>query len=157
MDNLVYINTMTEPKGGVYSPPLIIMIVVIAAVIILLIGLVFGLIYSIKNTSLSLTNKELVIKTMFYGRKIPLENIMVDEIRAINLNVEDEYTIMLKTNGTGLPNVKLGWMRLKNGMKALTCVTDNENVALIPTKDYVILFSMSHIKEFIDNIKYVTR
>ncbi|MDR0312273.1 MAG: PH domain-containing protein [Treponema sp.] len=157
MDNLVFINTMTEPKGGVYSAPVIIMIISIAVVIILLVGLVFGLVSSIKNTSLSLTNRELIIKTMFYGRKIPLENVMVDEIRAINLNEEPEYNITLKLNGTGLPNAKLGWMRLQNGMKALTCVTDTENVVLIPTKDYVILFSMSHINEFIDNIKYVTR
>jgi hypothetical protein len=148
---------MTEPKGGVYSAPLIITIVVIVAVIILLIVLVFGIIYSLKNTSLSLTDKELIIKTMFYGRKIPLENVMVDEIRTINLNEEPEYNITVRLNGTGLPNVKLGWMRLKNGMKALACVTDKENVALIPIKDYVILFSMSHINEFIDNIKHVTR
>jgi hypothetical protein len=105
------------------------------------------------NTSLSLTDKALVIKTMFYGRSVPLEDIMIDEIRAINLNEEPEYDISLKINGTGLPNAKLGWMRLKNGMKSLACVTDKENVALIPTKDYVILFSMSHINEFIERIK----
>jgi hypothetical protein len=157
MDNVIYINTMTEPKGGAYSAPLIITIIFIVAVMILLIVLMFGVINSLKNTSLSLTDKELIIKTMFYGRKIPLTHIMIDEIRAINLNEEPEYNITVRLNGTGLPNAKLGWMRLKNGMKALACVTDTENVALIPTKDYVILFSMSHVNEFIDNIKYVTR
>jgi hypothetical protein len=144
---------MTEPKGGVYSAPLIITIIFLVATMVLLIVLIFGLISSMKNTSLSLTDKELVIKTMFYGRSIPLENIVVDEIRAINLNEEPEYSISFRINGTGLPNAKLGWMRLKNGMKSLACVTDTENVALIPTKDYVILFSMSHINEFIERIK----
>jgi hypothetical protein len=147
---------MTEPKGGVYGAPIIIMIIVFAAIIILMVGLIFGLISSMKNTSLSLTDRELIIKTMFYGRSIPLENIMIDEIRAINLNEEDEYSISFRLNGTGLPNAKLGWMRLKNGMKSLACVTDKENVALIPTKDYVILFSMSHINEFISRIKSIS-
>jgi hypothetical protein len=132
------------------------MIIVFAAIIIFMIALIFGLISSLKNTSLSLTDSELIIKTMFYGRSIPLTQIMVDEIRAINLNDEPDYDISFRLNGTGLPNVKLGWMRLKNGMKSLACVTDKENVALIPTKDYVILFSMSHINEFLERIKKVS-
>lgn len=153
MDKVIYFNTMTEPNGGVYSAPVIILIIVLAAMVLLIVGMIFGVINSIKNTTIALTEKELIIKTTFYGRKIPIENIFVNEIRAINLNVETDYAISRRTNGMSLPNMNVGWMRLKNGMKSLALITDKESVVLIPTKDFVVLFSMNNIDEFIAGIR----
>jgi hypothetical protein len=43
-------------------------------------------------------------------------------------------------------------MRLKNGKKVLTFITDKNSVALIPTTGYLLLFSMNNIDEFINKI-----
>ena len=153
MDRVLYVNSMIEPKGGVFNASVIFTIVLFIAVIILLLVLGIGLVSSIKNTVLTLTNKELIIKSMIYGRRIPIENILLNEIKTLDLNENPEYHVSRRTNGMSLPNISLGWVRLKNRQKALVFLTDKSNVVLIPTKDYVILFSMTNAGEFISKIR----
>jgi hypothetical protein len=109
--------------------------------------------YSMKHTTLSLTDKEIIINSMMYGKKIPLENVLIDEIKKINMDEDKEYNLSIRTNGISLPNYKSGWMRLNNGKKALVYITEKNNVVLIPTKDYFVLFSMENIETFIEKIK----
>jgi hypothetical protein len=152
MDTIVYISSLIQPKEGAGFVP-ILMVVLMLVIIIPLVILTFGIISSIKNTTLTLTEKELIIKSALYGRKIPLENIMVDGIKGISLDENTDYNLSIRTNGTALPQFKSGWFRLKNREKALVFVTDKNNVVLIPTKDYLLLFSMNNIDEFINKIK----
>jgi len=156
MDNILYFNTLIQPKEGVGFIS-ILMIGIMLIIIIPLIILTVGIISSMRNTTISLTENELIIKSMFYGRKIPLENIMINGIKKINLEENTEYNISVRTNGTSIPGFKSGWMRLKNGEKALTFITDKNNVVLIPVKDYLLLFSMDNIDEFINKIKEIMK
>jgi hypothetical protein len=156
MDNILYFNTLIQPKEGVGFIS-ILMIGIMLIIIIPLIILTVGIISSMRNTTISLTENELIIKSMFYGRKIPLENIMINGIKKINLEEDTEYNISIRTNGTSIPGFKSGWMRLKNGEKALTFITDKNNVVLIPVKDYLLLFSMDNIDDFINKIKEIMR
>ncbi|MDR1363435.1 MAG: PH domain-containing protein [Spirochaetaceae bacterium] len=151
MENVLFFETIIQPKGNN-----IIAIISVLILIIILVGLIIllpAVFYSMRNTSLSLTNKEIIIKSAIYGKKIPLKNVIIDGIKKINMNEDNEYNISIRTNGIGLPNFKLGWMRLKNGKKALVYLTDRNSVVLIPTNEYLILFSMENIDEFIQKIK----
>ena len=152
----MYVNSLIQPKEGTGFIP-ILMIGLMLVIIIPLIILTFGIISSIKNTTLTLTEKEIIIKSALYGRKIPLENIVIDEKKRISLDENTDYNMAVRTNGTALPQFKSGWFRLKNREKALVFVTDKNNVALIPTKDYLLLFSMDNIDEFINRIKELKR
>jgi hypothetical protein len=150
MENVLFFETMSQPKGNN-----IVAIIFMIIVIVLSIGLMAlfpAIFYSMKNTTLSLTNKEIIIKSIMYGKKIPLENILINEIKKINMDVDKDYNLSIRTNGIGLPNYKSGWMRLNNGKKALVHITDKNNVILIPTKDYFVLFSMENIEAFINKI-----
>ena len=151
MNNIIYYNTIIQPKSGNFSLTILIM----GALIIFLVFLLFGIMYSMKNTSISVTEKEIEIKSMFYGRKIPVENIDINGIRTLNLAENSSYAISHRRNGIALPGFHSGWMRLKNGEKALVFVTDKTNVALIPTNDYLLMFSMNNIEEFIGKLKTV--
>jgi hypothetical protein len=156
MDTILYVNSLIQPKEGTGFIP-ILMIGLMLVIIIPLIILTFGIISSIKNTTLTLTEREIIVKSAFYGRKIPLENIVIDGIKRISLDENTDYNMAIRTNGTALPQFKSGWFRLKNREKALVFVTDKNNVALIPTKDYLLLFSMDNIDEFINKIKALKR
>jgi hypothetical protein len=153
MENILFFETIIQPRGNNIVATMFMLILIIIS--IGLMALFPAIFYSMKNTTLSLTNKEIIIKTVMYGKKIPLENILINEIKKINLNEDNEYTISIRTNGISLPNFKSGWMRLKNGEKALVYITDKNNVVLIPVKEYLILFSMENIEEFIKKIKEV--
>ncbi|MDR2659250.1 MAG: PH domain-containing protein, partial [Spirochaetaceae bacterium] len=70
---------------------------------------------------------------------------------------DKEYNISVRTNGISVPKFKSGWMKLRNGKKALTFITDKKDVVLIPTEKYLILFSMDRINEFIERIKEIRK
>jgi heme/copper-type cytochrome/quinol oxidase subunit 2 len=154
MDNILYFNTITQPKDGTFNISIIMTILAFVLIIFLAI-IIVGIIHSMKNTALTLTENEIIIKSMFYGRKIPLEEVIIDEIKPINLEKDKEYNISIRTNGISVPKFKSGWMKLKNGKKALTFITDKNNVVLIPTEKYLLLFSMDKINEFIIKINEI--
>ena len=152
MENITFFELIPPPKGNVFAFP-IIMIIFVFITMLVITWLMVGTIFTTKNTSISIKDGEVVINSFLYGRKIPIENILINEIKTINLNQDEEYGISVRTNGIGLPNYKSGWMRLKNGKKALVYLTNVEKVLLMPTKDFVILFSMEKTEEFINKIK----
>ena len=145
MNNTVFFETITQPRGFLGLLPIVI-------IILILLGLMVGIVFSMKLTSISMTDREIVIKSFLYGRKIPIEDVLINEIQTINLRQNNDYNISIRTNGIGLPNFHSGWMRLKNGKRALVFLTNRENVLLVPTKDFVVLFSMERTEEFIDKI-----
>jgi len=146
--NTVFFETIIQTKGSSY----IILIIIIILSVLLLIGLLIGIIHAVKNTSIAINDNNVIIKSFLYGRKIPIQDIKINETRMINLNQESEFNISVRTNGIGLPNFYSGWMRLKNGQKALVFLTDREKVLLMPVNDFIILFSMERGEEFIKRL-----
>ena len=145
MENVIFIDTITQPKSILSLIPILIIMLV-------LLGLFIGIIFAIKNTSISINEKDIVIKSFLYGRKISINDVLLNEVQSINLKQNDEYNVILRTNGIGLPNFLSGWMRLKNGKKALVFLTNRENVLLMPTKDFIVLFSMEKTEEIITKL-----
>jgi hypothetical protein len=125
---------------------------IVSTVVIMGIGIVFmvvffsGFFLAKSNTSITVAHDQLQIKSFIYGKTVPLSDIIGNEIAKVNLQENADYSIVLRTNGTSMPGFKSGWMKLKNGKKALVYITDQTNVALIPTtEDYVIMFSMNDV------------
>jgi hypothetical protein len=152
MENITFFEVILQPKGNVFAFP-IIMIIFVFIVMLVITWLMVGTIFTTKNTSISIKDGEVIINSFLYGRKILINNILTNEIKTINLKQDEEYRISAKTNGISLPNYKSGWMRLKNGKRALVFLTNEEKVLLMPTKDFIILFSMEKAEEFINKIK----
>jgi hypothetical protein len=145
MENVIFFETITQPKS-------ILSIIPVLLIILVLLGLFIGIIFAIKNTSISINEKDIVIKSFLYGRKIPINDILLNEVQTINLKQNNDFNVSIRTNGIGLPNFLSGWMRLNNGQKALAFLTDKENVLLMPTKDFILLFSMEKTEEFITKL-----
>jgi hypothetical protein len=110
-------------------------------IVFVLVGAFTGIIYLSKKPSVDISNGFLTIKSLFYGKRISIEKINVNGIKQLNLNNDRDYNIKFRTNGIGMPNYYVGWMRLNNGNKALVYLTDKTNVVLIPTNDYDVLIS----------------
>ncbi|MCL2180081.1 MAG: PH domain-containing protein [Treponema sp.] len=145
MENVIFFETITQPKS-------ILSIIPVLLIILVLLGLFIGIIFAIKNTSISINEKDIVIKSFLYGRKIPINDVLLNEVQTINLKQNNDFNVSIRTNGIGLPNFLSGWMRLNKGQKALAFLTDKENVLLMPTKDFILLFSMEKTEEFITKL-----
>jgi hypothetical protein len=152
MENTLFYSSITPPKGIAYvtSFAVIIFIVILLPIVI---GLFIGVTHTLKNTSIAVRGHEIVVKSFLYGRHIPMESVMADEIRVVNLDRDSEYQVSWRTNGIRLPGFLSGWVRLKSGKKALAFITDKNNVLMVPTKDFVLLFSLENSAEFIEKIK----
>ena len=151
MENFNYVQNIIAPKSNAFIIPIVIMILFL----IFFLGSI-GIMYYMKNTKVIISNDFLTIKSLIYGKNIPLDKINLAGIKKINLVNDHNYDIKYKTNGIGLPNYYAGWMRLNNGGKAFVHLTDKTNVILIPTEEFDILLSINDfdkIKETLSSKK----
>ena len=116
-----------------------------AVLIVVVVGAIF-LMYSVanqsKNATFTVTDTGLNIGPGIYGRFIPRDQIEAAGVKVVNLNIDTDYALKRKTNGSNLPGYNAGWFKLANGEKALAFVTDKSRVVYIPTTDnYSVLLS----------------
>jgi len=130
-----YVHTITAPKLTAFILSIVLAALFLAACV--------GIVYSMKSTTICVGGGFLTIKSLFYGRKIPIEDIDLSGVKSLNLREErdKDYRVTLRTNGIGLPGYLAGWTKLHNGHKALVYITDRTKVALIPTKEFDVMIS----------------
>ncbi|MCL2185685.1 MAG: PH domain-containing protein [Treponema sp.] len=149
MENTIFYENITQYKGFQHFIPIVLLVIIIIFIVVLIIGII----HAVKYTSIAIKDNEVIIKSFLYGRKIPIKDIQINETRTINLNQESDYNISFRTNGISLTNFHSGWMKLRNGQKALVFLTNKENVLFMPVKDFIVLFSMEKVEEFIRKLK----
>lgn len=117
------------------------------------IGLVLGMVlvmlayvaWSARHSRIELTDESLRLVGDFWGRSIPLRSLDLSAARAVVLDAESPHRPVSRTFGTGLPGYASGWLRLRNGEKALAYLTSNESVVHIPTSNgYSLLLSVAN-------------
>ena len=141
---MIRVFNMTPASNGV--------LIFVAAFTLLMLAFVvfFGwTAYSSKNTRFEVTDQGLKISSVMYGRFIPKEDLVTDKLEIVNMNLQKDYKLNVRTNGIGLPGFDAGWFKLKNKEKALVFVTDPTSVVYIPTtKGYSVLLSVRNVEEF---------
>ena len=61
---------------------------------------------------------------------------------------------MLRSNGVGLANYRVGWFRLKNGQRALCFLTRTDSVLYLPTnQSFVLLLSTSEPERLLNALE----
>lgn len=109
--------------------------------------------YSARNTKFVISEQGLRIKGCLYGRSIPKDSLITEDIQIVNLLHNDTYRPRIRTNGVGLPGYLEGWFRLKNREKALLFLTNRAQVVYIPTKDgYSVMLSVAEPKVFLREV-----
>jgi len=142
---------MVPPKGG--SSALLILAIAVPIIISAFLGMNF---YMLKNVRFDIDQNQLRIKGGLYRRVLKISEIDVDSIALVNLTVKKEYFPAIKKNGIGLPGIKEGWFKLKNGEKALLFLTDLKNVVYLKTtKGYSLLLSVKNPDDFINCLKSI--
>ncbi len=110
--------------------------------------------YSSQQVKFEIDQQQLMIKGDLYGRNIPLNSLVIDEAKVIELDKSSAYRPHWRTNGIGLPGYRSGWFKLKNGEKALLFVTEFKEVVYIPTLDnYSVLMSVKNPDDFLKALK----
>ena len=77
--------------------------------LLLILGLFLGwLALSFGHPSVVLTDEDLRLNILLYGRTIPNAEIAVNQARIVDLNNELPLTPRLRTKGIGLPGYRVG-------------------------------------------------
>jgi hypothetical protein len=85
-----------------------------------------------------------------YGRSFTNAELNKSAVRAVNLNLDQEFKLVRRTNGLGLPGYRSGWFDTKSEGKVLVFATDLSKIVCIPTTlGYSILISPEDPYEFI--------
>jgi len=142
---------LVPPKGN--SSALMILIILIPILISLFLG--FNL-FMLKNVRFNIDQNELQVKGGLYRRTLKIDELDRDSLFITDLAMNKNLTPVIKKNGIGLPGIKEGWFKLKNGEKALLFLTDTKKVVYIQTtKGYSLLLSIKNPEEFINRLKSI--
>ena len=127
----------------------------IILLIILLVLIVIALIIFIPILTFSIRVNEHIIKaSSLFSYKITVRKEDVESIYVVDLSKHPELRPIVRTFGTGLPGLDLGWFTLENGSKAFLALTSDKEAVVIRLKDgtYVIL-SPQNFQEFVNVLK----
>ena len=88
--------------------------------------------YLFTRASLRIEVDEVVLDVPLYGRTIRREEVLSAGVRELNLLDDSDHAPVIRTNGIGLPGFLVGWVKLRDGTKALTALTDKTAVVYLP-------------------------
>jgi hypothetical protein len=105
-------------------------------------GLAVALLFWPRALSVEVTHEAVIVRGSIYGRSVPRSQLRLSEARIVDLASEPALRPRVRTNGTGLPNYKVGWFRLSDRERALCFLTTTDSVLYLPTtENYALLIS----------------
>jgi hypothetical protein len=123
---------------------------VLAAVLVMLAWVA----WSARHSRVEVTDETIRLVGDLWGRSIPLASLDLPAARVLALDASSEYRPVARTFGTGLPGYASGWLRLRNGEKALAYLTTSESVVHIPTSNgYSLLLSVANPEALLDALR----
>ena len=129
-------------------------VAVFGLMMLALVGMFGYIAYSIRAARFEVSEQGLRIRGAFYGRAVPMDRIVIEEARALDLSSEPGLWPTMRTNGIGLPGYSSGWFRLSSGGRALLFVTDRSRVVYIPTRDdYALMLSVDRPHDFVASLR----
>ena len=91
--------------------------------------------YLFSRASLRIEVDEVVVDVPLYGRTIDRDEVLTAGVQGVNLLGDSDHAPVMRTNGIGLPGFLVGWVRLRDGTKAITALTDRTTVVYLPLSD----------------------
>lgn len=100
--------------------------------------------WSARHSRVEVTDAGIRLVGDLWGRSLPLASLDLAASELVVLDDSSPYRPVSRTFGTGMPGYASGWLRLRNGEKALAYLTTSERVVRIPTSEgYSLLLSVA--------------
>lgn len=85
----------------------------------------------------------LTLTAPFYGRAIPLANILPGTAQVVTPATDPTYRMTLRTNGLAVPGYRLGWFRAAGAGRTLVAQSADSALAFRTTDGYAVLLSVA--------------
>ena len=136
------------PDGG--GSALLTLLLLLPAAILAVLAVLFWP----RPLRVEVTPAELKVSGSIYGRTLQRSDLETANARVVDLGREPSLTPVLRSNGVGLANYRVGWFRLKNGQRALCFLTRTDSVLYLPTnQSFVLLLSTSEPERLLNALE----
>lgn len=115
---------------------------------------VAGIAMLARRRSVAIEDGRLVVRAALHTRRIALADLPPEQARIVDLREHREWRPVLRSNGLGLPGLKLGHFRSR-GLGKLFCVlTDPSRVLVLPVRDGpTLLLSLERPQALLDALR----
>ena len=101
-----------------------------------------------------ITNEGLTFDSRYLPEAIPLESILITEVRLVDPRIDTEYRVTRKVNGTAISDYRVGWFRLSNGEKAFVSLDSRSQALYVPTNSgFSLLIGGSSGMDLLSDLK----
>lgn len=129
---------------------------IVAVVVVAILFFLGTFVYASRHVRFELSPEGLAIRGDLYGRRLPAASLLTAQARVVDLTVDQDCRLVVRTNGAGFPGYGSGWFQLANGEKALIFVTDKRRVVYLPTREgYALLLSMAEPGQFLTALQHL--
>jgi hypothetical protein len=145
---------LVPPSGWAFTVTTTVLLVVMTGIAILFAWMT----WSVRQVRFEVSSEGLRIRSAFYGRSVPLQDLVVEQASIVDLRTDGQHQLSWRTNGIGLPGYSAGWFKTKSGNKALAFVTARDRVVSLPTRQgYALLLTVAKPGEFLDALRSTAR
>ncbi len=106
-----------------------------------------------RNPEVKLGTDGLKVRVSFVNKTWSLSTLNRDAAKEINLDKMDELKPRWKLYGAGMPGLKSGLFKLKNGEKAHIYITGTQKIVYVPSNNGPILLSLEKPAAFLEHLK----
>jgi hypothetical protein len=145
---------LVPPSGWAFTVTTTVLLAVMTGMAILFAWMA----WSARQVRFEVSSEGLRIRSAFYGRSVPLQDLVVEQASIVDLRTDGQHQLSWRTNGLGLPGYSAGWFKTKSGDKALAFVTARDRVVSLPTRQgYSLLLTVAKPGEFLDALRSTAR
>ena len=110
-----------------------------AAVLVAVALWVRSLVRKANAMTFEVTSDGLRVNAPLYGKVIPRSSMKLSEAKVVTLDRDCELRPRWRTNGIGMPSIRIGWFRLNNRSKALVYLVGTNTALCVPTTEGHVL------------------
>ncbi|MGD0201292.1 MAG: PH domain-containing protein [Bryobacteraceae bacterium] len=148
------VSELVPPSGWAFTVTTTVLLAVMTGMAILFAWMA----WSARQVRFEVSSEGLRIRSAFYGRSVPLQDLVVEQASIVDLRTDRQHQLSWRTNGIGLPGYSAGWFKTKSGDKALAFVTARDRVVSLPTRQgYSLLLTVAKPGEFLDALRSTAR
>jgi len=104
--------------------------------------LLAGLALAMRRRRIVVGDGMLEVAATVYGQRVPVEALDLAQARILSLREDPQLMPVFGINRVGLPGLRAGYYRLRNGQRAFCLLTSLERVLALPQRDgHMLLLS----------------
>lgn len=100
-----------------------------------------------------ISDQTLTVGGGLYSLALPKERLLLASAKIVP-GTDPQLAMRVRTNGIGMPGLRLGWFTQRSGKRVFLAVSDHDRVVVVPTElGYEVLLSPENPEAFLEALR----